>query len=366
MVEEGKPAPEFSTRERRRRDGHARVAAREAGRPLLLSQGQHIRLHDAGVRDPRRVERVRARRRGRARRLARRRRVAPEVQGRLRAAVRRCSPIRTTRTAEDYGVWVEKSRYGRTYMGIRRSTFVIGPDGNVVKAHVRRQAGDARRRRAGGPRRLSRLTPRSRQEAAPRGGRARGPGEARRAGGRSRRRRCRSAPSRARGASRPGRGRSPSRSRVRRPRSRRGSRRRARAEDRARPPRARPASPRERPISPPRAGPSGHLPGSPLPRHRRRGRRAAPRRSRAQRPRSSRNGDPRRPRRHARAAGVDAGPASSPMTAAATPLTTVISHIQSIEAPTAYTASAPRSAAIGALSIQRRSARGAAASTTRR
>ena len=38
------------------------------------------------------------------------------------------------KTAEAYGVWVEKSRYGRTYMGIRRSTFVIGPDGKVVKA----------------------------------------------------------------------------------------------------------------------------------------------------------------------------------------------------------------------------------------
>jgi thioredoxin-dependent peroxiredoxin len=38
------------------------------------------------------------------------------------------------KVAEAYGVWVEKSRYGRTYMGIRRSTFVIGPDGNVVKA----------------------------------------------------------------------------------------------------------------------------------------------------------------------------------------------------------------------------------------
>jgi len=38
------------------------------------------------------------------------------------------------KTAEDYGVWVEKSRYGRTYMGIRRSTFVIGPDGKVVRA----------------------------------------------------------------------------------------------------------------------------------------------------------------------------------------------------------------------------------------
>jgi thioredoxin-dependent peroxiredoxin len=31
--------------------------------------------------------------------------------------------------AEAYGVWVEKSMYGRTYMGIERSTFVIGPDG---------------------------------------------------------------------------------------------------------------------------------------------------------------------------------------------------------------------------------------------
>jgi peroxiredoxin Q/BCP len=38
------------------------------------------------------------------------------------------------KTAEDYGVWVEKSRYGRTYMGIRRSTFVIDADGNVVSA----------------------------------------------------------------------------------------------------------------------------------------------------------------------------------------------------------------------------------------
>jgi peroxiredoxin Q/BCP len=36
--------------------------------------------------------------------------------------------------AESYGVWAQKSRYGRTYMGIVRSTFVIGPDGIVVKA----------------------------------------------------------------------------------------------------------------------------------------------------------------------------------------------------------------------------------------
>jgi thioredoxin-dependent peroxiredoxin len=37
------------------------------------------------------------------------------------------------KVAEAYGVWTEKSRYGRTYMGIARSTFVIGPDGTVEK-----------------------------------------------------------------------------------------------------------------------------------------------------------------------------------------------------------------------------------------
>ena len=32
---------------------------------------------------------------------------------------------------EAYGVWVEKSMYGKTYMGAERSTFVIGADGNL-------------------------------------------------------------------------------------------------------------------------------------------------------------------------------------------------------------------------------------------
>lgn len=32
---------------------------------------------------------------------------------------------------ERYGVWVEKSMYGRKYMGIERATFLIGPDGVV-------------------------------------------------------------------------------------------------------------------------------------------------------------------------------------------------------------------------------------------
>jgi thioredoxin-dependent peroxiredoxin len=31
------------------------------------------------------------------------------------------------------GVWVEKSMYGRSYMGIERSTFLVGADGKVVR-----------------------------------------------------------------------------------------------------------------------------------------------------------------------------------------------------------------------------------------
>jgi peroxiredoxin Q/BCP len=38
------------------------------------------------------------------------------------------------RTAEAYGVWKEKKNYGKTYMGIERSTFVIDADGKVAKA----------------------------------------------------------------------------------------------------------------------------------------------------------------------------------------------------------------------------------------
>ena len=39
--------------------------------------------------------------------------------------------------ADDYGVWVEKTNYGKTYMGIERSAFVIDADGNLAAAKRR-------------------------------------------------------------------------------------------------------------------------------------------------------------------------------------------------------------------------------------
>jgi len=35
--------------------------------------------------------------------------------------------------AEKYGTWVEKSMYGKKYMGVARATFIIGPDGKIAK-----------------------------------------------------------------------------------------------------------------------------------------------------------------------------------------------------------------------------------------
>jgi peroxiredoxin Q/BCP len=49
-------------------------------------------------------------------------------------------------TAKSYGVWVEKSMYGRSYMGVERSTFLIGPDSRILqiwrKVRVKDHAAD--------------------------------------------------------------------------------------------------------------------------------------------------------------------------------------------------------------------------------
>jgi len=38
------------------------------------------------------------------------------------------------RISEAFGTWVQKSMYGRKYMGMERATFLIGADGKVLRA----------------------------------------------------------------------------------------------------------------------------------------------------------------------------------------------------------------------------------------
>ena len=40
-------------------------------------------------------------------------------------------------TLDAYGVWIEKSMYGRKYMGVNRTTLIIDADGKIVKAWVK-------------------------------------------------------------------------------------------------------------------------------------------------------------------------------------------------------------------------------------
>ena len=41
-----------------------------------------------------------------------------------------------------YGVWGEKSMYGKKYMGIMRDSFLIDPDGRIVKHYVKVKPGE--------------------------------------------------------------------------------------------------------------------------------------------------------------------------------------------------------------------------------
>jgi thioredoxin-dependent peroxiredoxin len=38
------------------------------------------------------------------------------------------------RISEAFGTWVQKSMYGRKYMGMERATYLLGADGRVLKA----------------------------------------------------------------------------------------------------------------------------------------------------------------------------------------------------------------------------------------
>ena len=44
------------------------------------------------------------------------------------------APDEDGRISDAFGTWVEKSMYGRKYMGMERATYLIGADGKVLKA----------------------------------------------------------------------------------------------------------------------------------------------------------------------------------------------------------------------------------------
>ena len=43
------------------------------------------------------------------------------------------SDAETDGLADALGIWIEKSMYGRTYMGMERTTYLVGPDGKIAR-----------------------------------------------------------------------------------------------------------------------------------------------------------------------------------------------------------------------------------------
>jgi peroxiredoxin Q/BCP len=61
---------------------------------------------------------------------------SPAKHDKFRAKYELAIPLASDETKqmlEAYGVWVEKSMYGRKYMGVERTTFLIGTDGKIMK-----------------------------------------------------------------------------------------------------------------------------------------------------------------------------------------------------------------------------------------
>ena len=46
------------------------------------------------------------------------------------------------RVADAFGTWVQKSFAGKTYMGIERTSFIVGPDGRIEHVLARVKAGE--------------------------------------------------------------------------------------------------------------------------------------------------------------------------------------------------------------------------------
>ena len=102
-------------------------------RPLLLPEGRHARLHEGGLLVP--ATTCRSSRPSKAAVLG----VSildEKSKAKFADKYKITFPLLADadhEVAEKYGVWQEKSLYGRKYMGIVRTTYLIGADGKVAK-----------------------------------------------------------------------------------------------------------------------------------------------------------------------------------------------------------------------------------------
>ena len=131
MLEEGAVAPDFTLPA----EGGASIALAgfaAARRALLLPQGRHGRMHRRGRRLFTAARPLCARRHRRRRPLARYGRQPRQVPQKHGLSIPLAADVDKA-AAEAYGVWVEKSMYGRRFMGVERTTVLIGAQGRIAR-----------------------------------------------------------------------------------------------------------------------------------------------------------------------------------------------------------------------------------------
>jgi peroxiredoxin Q/BCP len=132
MIEPGQKAPDFELPDQ---DGNPVKLSELRGRPVVVyfypkADTSGCTVQACGVRD-RRADYAKAG----ARVLG----ISPDPVKKVKGFHDKQSLGFTLLADEDhavanaYGVWVQKSMYGRTYWGNERTTFIVGPDGKVAE-----------------------------------------------------------------------------------------------------------------------------------------------------------------------------------------------------------------------------------------
>ena len=135
MVAKGTEAPDFTLPDQ---DGNPVSLSELRGQPIVLyfypkADTPGCTTQACGIRDHRAdYERTGARVIG----------VSPDTVGAQRKFAEKYDLDFTLLADEDhsvaelYGVWGDKKMYGKTYMGVRRSTFLIDPEGKIAQVFV--------------------------------------------------------------------------------------------------------------------------------------------------------------------------------------------------------------------------------------
>ncbi len=133
LIEPGKKAPAFTLNDQHGKTHRLSDYAGRPGRPVLLSEGRHAGVHEGDLRLSRQPAAVQLKSKAAVFGVS----ILDEASKASFAKKYDVTfPLLADEdhaVAEKYGVWQQKSLYGRKFMGNVRTTYLIGGDGKVAQ-----------------------------------------------------------------------------------------------------------------------------------------------------------------------------------------------------------------------------------------